>query len=158
MSSIEPVSTRQLVQVNLTEDESSLCQDLDCQEVNNRDAPVNMIMEGGVKTEENLETSSQANVLENKGGVIITIVDSKNQVVRSEVMDPDSHELLEHLKPDNDCVVRRKFCTKHNKPAMKETKSIKAWTRNKNGLYGWKTRKVSRWKCGSGLEQHSVDS
>ena len=76
--------------------------------------------------------------------------------VRSELMVTEKCDLVKHLKPDNDCVVRKKICVVHNRPAVKETKNIRAWTRLKDGLYGYRTRKISRWKCGYSLVHQPV--
>ena len=50
------------------------------------------------------------------------------------------------------CVVRKRWCETHEKPATKYTDSKRCWTRNaKTGLYGNKTRKVSSWRCDEGV-------
>ena len=50
-----------------------------------------------------------------------------------------------------DCVVRRKYCTTHEKPADRITSSRECWTRNKkSGLYSYVRRKVTGWRCEGG--------
>ena len=51
-----------------------------------------------------------------------------------------------------DCVVRKKYCTTHEKPAEKIVSSRKCWTRNrKTGLYSYVQRKVTGWRCEGGV-------
>ena len=42
----------------------------------------------------------------------------------------------------------RGWCQKHNLKATRTSKTERMWTRNKKtGLFGWKSRKLSVWRC-----------
>ena len=50
-----------------------------------------------------------------------------------------------------DCVVRKQYCTTHEKPAVRIVSSRTCWTRNrKTGLYSFVQRKVTGWRCEGG--------
>ena len=100
-------------------------------------------------------------------------VAAKCQVIEEELLqlldDGMGTDVVEKEKPHNidgnvgdkkipfsvkkyDCVVKKRWCETHKKPATKYTDSKRCWTRNaKTGLFGNKTRKVSSWRCGEGV-------
>ena len=164
LSNLEPDNTGQLGRSILTVDDPTSCQEESCQEEVGQGISLDTEIKGGVKND-TLETPVTIEVVNNEGVVINENVVNKNdnQImegdysgVRSELMVTEKCDLVKHLKPDNDCVVRKKICVVHNRPAVKETKNIRAWTRLKDGLYGYRTRKISRWKCDYSLVHQPV--
>ena len=48
------------------------------------------------------------------------------------------------------CLVRKKHCTTHQKPAIKTSRKERKWCLlPKTGLYGYRTIKILEWKCES---------
>ena len=48
----------------------------------------------------------------------------------------------------NECVVDKRVCTVHGRPARKKTEKKKVWTRNeRSGLYQYRWKSISSWGC-----------
>ena len=51
---------------------------------------------------------------------------------------------------DDECVVMKRSCIKHNLPAVQMRKKKTVWTKiKKSGLYGYRTRTSITWVCPS---------
>ena len=80
---------------------------------------------------------------------------TSTNIVRDEGVPPDienlydtAHNLSMIRDMRGDCIVRNKYCQEHGQIAKKVTHKKEVWTRNrKTGLYGYRNRKVSVWRC-----------
>ena len=75
--------------------------------------------------------------------------DDQTRMMFSTNDDQNEDNLIEN-NIDDQCVVRKRICQKHELPAIMKKIRRRIWTKNqKSGLYGYRTRISITWVCPS---------
>ena len=121
-------------------------------------------IDGNMKDKKMAPSIEASLVEQNNGGELLDmekLMELLNEGIGDNEEDKKPHEIDGNMKDKKtapliikkyDCMVERRWCEIHKKTAKKYTDSKSCWTRNvKTGLYGYKMRKVSSWRCSEGV-------